>query len=214
MTRSKSSKRWLKEHFEDAYVNRAHREGLRSRSVYKLEEIQRKDHILRPGMTVIDLGAAPGGWSEYAAGIVGAQGRIIALDILPMASVAGVETVQGDFRDQLVLEQLLGTLGNHTPDLVMSDMAPNTSGMDAVDQPRAMLLSELAAELAEQVLGRNGSLLVKVFQGEGFDQLVRTLRRRYERVVIRKPKASRPRSREVYCLAWHYRDGVMSKAAR
>jgi 23S rRNA (uridine2552-2'-O)-methyltransferase len=200
MGRSKSSHQWLKSHFDDEYVKRAQREGYRSRAVYKLAEIQQKDHLLRPGMTVVDLGAAPGGWSQYAAPLLGAKGRIIALDILPMDALPGVEFIQGDFREDEILGELAGILGKTRVDLVMSDMAPNISGMDAVDQPRSMYLAELAADFAAQVLGKGGDLLFKAFQGEGFDESLRDLRSQYQKVQIRKPRASRPRSREVYVL--------------
>jgi 23S rRNA (uridine2552-2'-O)-methyltransferase len=201
MARSKSSHRWLREHFDDEFVKRAQREGWRSRAVFKLEEIQRRDHILKPGMSVVDLGAAPGGWSQYALGIVGRSGRVVAMDILPMDPLPGVEFVQGDFREDGVLETLLNLLNGREIDLVMSDIAPNISGMDAVDQPRAMYLAELAVDFADRVLRPGGDLLVKLFQGEGFDTLLKDLRSRYARVCMRKPRASRPRSREVYALA-------------
>jgi 23S rRNA (uridine2552-2'-O)-methyltransferase len=201
MARSKSSHRWLKEHFDDEYVKRAQREGYRSRAVFKLEEIQQKDHILKPGMAVVDLGAAPGGWSQYALGVVGRKGSVVAMDILPMEPLPGVAFVQGDFRDDAVLEQLLNLLNGREIDLVMSDIAPNISGMGVVDQPRAMYLAELAVDFADRVVRPGGDLLVKVFQGEGFDELVKDLRSRYNKVVMRKPKASRARSREVYALA-------------
>jgi 23S rRNA (uridine2552-2'-O)-methyltransferase len=201
MARSKSSHRWLKEHFDDEFVKRAQREGYRSRAVFKLEEIQRKDHILKPGMSVVDLGAAPGGWSQYALGLVGRKGRVVAMDILPMEPLPGVEFVQGDFREETVLEVLLNRLNGREIDLVMSDIAPNITGVDAVDQPRAMYLAELAVDFADRVLRPGGDLLVKLFQGEGFDPLLRDLRARYDKVVMRKPRASRPRSREVYALA-------------
>jgi len=201
MARSKSSHRWLKEHFDDEFVKRAQREGWRSRAVFKLEEIQRRDHILKPGMSVVDLGAAPGGWSQYALGIVGRTGRVVAMDILPMEPLPGVEFVQGDFREDDVLETLLNLLNGREIDLVMSDIAPNISGMDAVDQPRAMYLAELAVDFADRVVRPGGDLLVKLFQGEGFDSLLKDLRSRYDKVLIRKPRASRPRSREVYALA-------------
>ena len=201
MGRSKSSQQWLRKHFDDEYVKRAQREGYRSRAVYKLDEIQQKDHILRPGSVVVDLGAAPGGWSQYAAQVLKDKGRIIALDILPMDSLPGVEFLQGDFREDDVLNALNELLGDATVNLVMSDMAPNISGMDAVDQPRSMYLVELAADFAASVLGKGGDLLFKGFQGEGFDSLLKDLRGQYRKVLIRKPKASRPRSREVYVLA-------------
>jgi 23S rRNA (uridine2552-2'-O)-methyltransferase len=201
MARSKSSHRWLKEHFADEYVKRAQREGWRSRAVFKLEEIQEKDRILKPGMTVVDLGAAPGGWSQYALGKLGRDGAIVATDILPVEPLSGVEFVQGDFREEKVLEELLNRLKGREIDLVMSDIAPNISGMHAVDQPRAIYLAELAVDFADRVVRPGGDLLVKLFQGEGFDALLKDLRSRYDKVLIRKPKASRPRSREVYALA-------------
>ncbi len=210
MARSKSSHRWLRSHFDDEFVKRAQREGFRSRAVYKLDEIQHKDRILKPGMTIVDLGAAPGGWSQYAARVLRGQGHIIAMDILPMEPLDGVEFVQGDFREDEVLEALMEKIDDRAIDLVMSDMAPNISGMEAVDQPRSMYLAELAVDFAAQVLREGGDLLFKAFQGEGFDDLVKLLRGQYREVRIRKPKASRPRSREVYVLARHYRAANMS----
>ena len=210
MARSKSSQRWLKSHFDDEYVKRAQREGYRSRAVYKLEEIQQKDRLLRPGMVLVDLGAAPGGWSQYAARRLKGRGRIIALDILPMEPLDGVEFLQGDFMENEPIDLLMELLGNDAPDLVMSDMAPNISGMDAVDQPRSMYLAELAVDFSGNVLRKGGDLLFKAFQGEGFDVLVKTLRSQYKQVKIRKPRASRPKSREVYVLAQHYRAVDMS----
>ena len=201
MGRSKSSHQWLRKHFDDEFVKRAQREGYRSRAVYKLDEIQQKDRILRPGSVVVDLGAAPGGWSQYAAQQLGDKGRIVALDILPMESLPGVEFLQGDFREDEALAALLELLDSATVSLVMSDMAPNISGMGAVDQPRSMYLVELAVDFAATVLGKGGDLLFKGFQGEGFDALLRDLRGQYRKILIRKPKASRPKSREVYVLA-------------
>lgn len=201
MARTKSSSRWLKEHFDDEYVKRAQREGWRSRAVYKLEELHEKYRLLKPGMTVVDLGAAPGGWSQYAEKVVGASGRIVALDILPMEPLPGVDFIEGDFRDEAVLARLEAGLGDRAIDLVMSDMAPNISGMDAVDQPRTMYLVELAADFARQRLRLGGTFICKVFQGEGFDALVQSLRKDYAKVTVRKPKASRARSREVYLVA-------------
>ena len=205
MARSKSSKRWLNEHFEDEFVLRAQKEGYRSRAIYKLIEIQQKDHILKPGMTVIDLGAAPGGWTEYAVKQLGRQGRMIALDLLPMEPVAGVEIIQGDFREDAILQQLLDLMGGASADLVISDMAPNISGMEVVDIPRAYYLAELALDLSRQVLKPGGGLLVKLFQGEGFDAYQKDLKQDFKRVVMRKPKASRARSREIYALATGYK---------
>ncbi len=201
MGSSKSSQKWLKEHFDDVWVKRAQREGYRSRAVYKLDEIQQKDRILRPGMTVVDLGAAPGGWSQYALQQLHGKGRVVALDILPMEPLPGVDFIQGDFRDNDVLEALLEKTAGAPVDLVMSDMAPNISGMKAVDIPRSMYLVELAVELADKVQGEGGNLLFKAFQGEGFDAVLKNLREKYGKLLIRKPKASRPRSREVYVLA-------------
>jgi 23S rRNA (uridine2552-2'-O)-methyltransferase len=201
MARSKSSHRWLKEHFDDEYVKRAQREGYRSRAVFKLEEIQKKDRLLKPGMSVVDLGAAPGGWSQYAAALVGAKGSVVAMDILAMEPLPGVEFLQGDFREDVVLEQLLNLLSGREIDLVMSDIAPNITGMGAVDQPRAMYLAELTVDFADRVLRPGGDLLVKLFQGEGSEMLLKDLCTRYDKLVIRKPKASRARSREVYALA-------------
>jgi 23S rRNA (uridine2552-2'-O)-methyltransferase len=205
MARSKSSGKWLREHFDDEYVKRAQKQGFRSRAVYKLLEIQEKDKLLKSGMTVIDLGAAPGGWSQVAADTVGDKGRVIALDILPMDALAGVEVITADFRDEAGLQNLLNTLGDDRVDLVMSDMAPNISGMNSVDQPRAMYLAELAMDLANQVLRKGGDIVVKVFQGEGFDPYLKQVREAFDKVVIRKPKASRPRSREVYILGRGYK---------
>ncbi|WP_126454600.1 23S rRNA (uridine(2552)-2'-O)-methyltransferase RlmE [Sulfuriflexus mobilis] len=200
MARSKSSSRWLKEHFDDEYVKMAQKEGYRSRAIYKLLEIQEKDHVIKQGMSIVDLGAAPGGWSQLAANLVGKKGRVIALDILPMSSLSGVEIIEGDFRDDEVMARLMDTLNNDKVDLVMSDMAPNMSGMSGVDQPRAMYLAELTLDLASKVLREGGDILVKVFQGEGFDDYLRSLRAVFTKVQSRKPKASRPRSREVYLL--------------
>ena len=201
MARSKSSHQWLKKHFDDEFVKRAQREGWRSRAVYKLEEIDQKYRLIRPGMTVVDLGAAPGGWSQYAEKVLAGKGRIIALDILEMDPLPGVEFIQGDFTEDEPLDLLMKKLDGSKVDLVLSDMAPNISGMQAVDQPRSIYLVELAIDFAAKVLGNNGNLLFKAFQGEGFEDIVRTLRGQYRKVLIRKPRASRPRSREVYVLA-------------
>lgn len=201
MARSKSSQRWLGEHFSDPYVKQAQQEGYRSRAVYKLKEIQEKDHILRPGMQVVDLGAAPGGWSQYATQMVGQRGRVVASDILPIDPLPLVEFVQGDFREDAVLQAILACLDGAKADIVISDMAPNMSGMDAVDQPRTMHLCELALDMANQVLKPNGTFLVKLFQGEGAEAFLREVRSHFRVVKIRKPAASRPRSREVYVLA-------------
>ncbi|MCP5351804.1 MAG: 23S rRNA (uridine(2552)-2'-O)-methyltransferase RlmE [Chromatiales bacterium] len=201
MARSKSSSRWLKEHFDDEFVQEAQKEGWRSRAVYKLEEIQKRDKLIRQGMTVIDLGAAPGAWSQYVAREVGHKGRVIALDILPMDAFADVEIITGDFREEETLNALRETLGDAPVDVVLSDMAPNMSGVEAVDQPRSMYLAELALELAREVLKPGGDLLVKVFQGAGFEEYRRNMQAAFGKLQSRKPKASRPRSREVYLLA-------------
>lgn len=200
-TRSKSSHRWLQEHFSDPYVKKAQAEGLRSRAAYKLEELVERDRLLKPGMVVVDLGAAPGGWSQWVRQALGDKGRVIALDILDMPALAGVEFLHGDFREDAVLSQLVATLDGQLVDLVLSDMAPNMSGVDAVDLPRAMHLAELAMDFADRHLRVGGTFLIKLFQGVGFDDYVRDLRRRYAKVVIRKPAASRKRSPEVYALA-------------
>jgi 23S rRNA (uridine2552-2'-O)-methyltransferase len=200
--RSKSSARWLAEHVSDEYVKRAMKEGWRSRAVFKLAQIQETERLLRPGLRCVDLGAAPGGWSQYAARIVGTGGgRIVATDILPMDAIPGVEFVQGDFRETAILEQVLHLVGAEKVDLVLSDMAPNMAGIDAVDQPRAMYLAELALEFADRVLAPGGDLLLKLFQGAGFDQIIKDARSRYAKVVTKKPKASRSRSPEIYLLA-------------
>jgi 23S rRNA (uridine2552-2'-O)-methyltransferase len=205
MSRSKSSHHWLKEHFDDEYVKRAQQEGYRSRASFKLLEINEKDHLLKPGMTVVDLGAAPGGWAQIAADIVGAKGYVAALDILPMDPIPEVDIIEGDFREQAVLDQLLALLKDKPVDLVMSDMAPNISGMKTVDQPKAMYLAELALDLARTVLKPGGNFVVKVFQGEGFEPFLKDMRSQFDKVVSRKPKASRPRSREIYLLGKGYR---------
>ena len=206
MGRSKSSHRWLREHFNDHYVKQSQKEGYRSRASYKLQELQEKDRLIKPGMTVVDLGAAPGGWSQVAAELVGHKGRVLASDILPMDALAGVEFVQGDFTEESVFEELLGRLGDERADLVISDMAPNMSGVRAVDQPASMYLVELAVDMARNVLKPGGAFVAKVFQGEGFDELIRDLRSQYQTVVTRKPGASRPRSREVYVVARGFKD--------
>ena len=207
MARKKSSsKSWLKEHFRDPYVQQAQRDGYRSRSCYKLLELQQKDKLIKPGMTVIDLGSAPGGWSQVAGKLVGRKGRVIASDILPMDSLEDVEFIQGDFTEEAVFEHIMAATGDQPVDLVISDMAPNMSGMSAVDQPRSMYLVELALDMARQVLRPGGAFVCKVFQGEGFDELLRDARSSFGKVLTRKPAASRPRSREVYLVARDYRD--------
>jgi 23S rRNA (uridine2552-2'-O)-methyltransferase len=201
MKRSKSSSRWLQEHASDPYVKRAHREGWRSRAAFKLEQIQRAEKLLRPGMIIVDLGAAPGGWSQFAARALQGRGEIFAVDILAMPHIPGVTFIEGDFQDQALLDRLLAALAGRPVDLVMSDLAPNMSGIDAVDQPRSMNLAELALELSTQVLKPGGDLLLKVFQGAGFQELVQAARRHFTTVKMRKPDASRARSAEMYLLA-------------
>ena len=203
--RSKTSKRWLKEHFDDKYVQQAQAEGYRSRAAYKLLEIQEKDHLFRPGMTVVDLGAAPGGWTQVAARLVGDEGFVLASDILPMDPVPGVAFVEGDFREDAVYQQIIETLNGRPVDLVISDMAPNMSGMKSVDQPRAMYLVELALDMVDQVLAPGGHFLVKVFQGEGFQEYRQALQQRFKSLATRKPEASRARSKELYLLASGYK---------
>ncbi|MGN6236627.1 23S rRNA (uridine(2552)-2'-O)-methyltransferase RlmE [Dyella sp.] len=201
MPRSKSSSRWLREHFDDVYVKKAQAEGVRSRAVYKLEELIERDRLLKPGITVVDLGAAPGGWSQLVRQRLGDTGKVVALDILPMQGIAGVDFLQGDFRKADVLSQLEARLDNQKVDLVLSDMAPNMSGVALADQIRSMDLAELALDFSRQWLKPGGSFLIKLFQGTGFDDYLRSLRADFSRVTMRKPKASRARSREVYALA-------------
>jgi len=202
--RTKSSRRWLDEHVNDPFVQRASREGWRSRAVFKLEEIDLKEHLIRPGMRILDLGAAPGGWSQYASRKLQGQGSIIALDLLEMDPLPGVQVIRGDFREQAVLETLMAALGGQRADLVLSDMAPNISGMAAVDQPRAMYLVELSLDLCQQALAPGGSLLVKLFQGAGSQEFLAQLRQAFGKVKVIKPRASRARSREVYVLARNF----------
>ncbi len=204
MKKSSSSRRWLDRHFKDEFVKKAKKEGYRSRAVYKLLEIHERGRLLKPGQVVLDLGAAPGGWAQLARKLVGAEGAVVALDILPMDPLPGVDFIQGDFREKAVLEQLRGVLDGRPVDLVISDMAPNVTGMAAVDQPRAMYLCELALDFAREVLSPGGGMVIKVFQGEGFDPFLRDLRSSFSRVVTRKPKASRPHSREMYLVAENY----------
>jgi 23S rRNA (uridine2552-2'-O)-methyltransferase len=203
--RSRSSDRWLKEHFSDPFVQRAQNEGWRSRAVFKLEEIDRREKLLQAGSVCLDLGAAPGAWSQYAAKRVGARGRVVASDILPMPPLPGVEFVQGDFREAEVFEQLLALLPPGQVDIVLSDMAPNLSGMDVIDQPRSLHLAELALEMAARVLKPGGDALIKVLQGAGFPELLKGARERFARVRLVKPPASRSRSPEIYLLARQFR---------
>jgi len=201
MARSKSSKGWLDEHFKDKYVQQSQQDGYRSRACYKLLELNKKDKLIKKNMTVIDLGSAPGGWSQVAAELVGDNGTVIASDILPMDNIAGVEFVQGDFTEDSVFEEIMNVMHGFKADLVISDMAPNMSGMADVDQPRAMHLVELALDMAVNTLEVGGAFVAKVFQGEGFDESLAVARKHFTRVVTRKPDASRARSREVYWVA-------------
>ncbi|MGH8131004.1 MAG: RlmE family RNA methyltransferase [Steroidobacteraceae bacterium] len=199
--RSKSSGRWLEEHFSDPFVRRAQDAGLRSRAVFKLEEIDRAEKLIFPGAVIVDLGAAPGGWSQYAARRLAGSGIVFALDLLPMDEIPGVTVIQGDFREQAVLEELLSRLGERRADLVMSDMAPNISGVDVIDQARAADLEALALDFSRRVLGPQGALVMKVFQGAGFQELLADARRDFQAVRMRKPRASRQRSSETYLVA-------------
>ncbi|CAM3708169.1 23S rRNA (uridine(2552)-2'-O)-methyltransferase RlmE [Pseudomonas wadenswilerensis] len=205
MARSKTSLGWLKEHFNDPYVKKAQKDGYRSRASYKLLEIQEKYRIIRPGMSVVDLGAAPGGWSQVTSRLIGGQGRLIASDILEMDSIPDVTFIQGDFTQDEVLAQILEAVGNSHVDLVISDMAPNMSGTPAVDIPKAMFLCELAIDLATRVLKPGGDFLIKIFQGEGFDVYLKDARQKFDKVQMLKPDSSRDRSREQYLLARGYR---------
>ena len=199
--RSKSSSKWLSEHHADKYVQRAHKEGWRSRAVFKLDEINQKERFIKPHIVVVDLGAAPGGWSQYAAKIMGKHGTILATDILEMEPIEHVDFIQGDFRENVVLNAIEDKVAANTADLVMSDMAPNMSGNQGVDQPSSMYLCELALEMSTKLLKPGGSFVTKIFQGEGFDEFVKTARLAFKTVKVRKPDASRPRSREVYLVA-------------
>jgi 23S rRNA (uridine2552-2'-O)-methyltransferase len=205
--RSKSSANWLREHFNDPFVKQAQKDGYRSRASYKLLEIQEKDRLIRPGMSVIDLGAAPGGWSQVTSRLIGGQGRLIASDILEMDSIPDVTFIQGDFTQDAVLQQILDAVGDSHVDLVISDMAPNMSGTPEVDMPRAMFLCELALDLATRVLKPGGDFLIKIFQGEGFDMYLKDVRTKFDKVQMRKPLSSRDRSREQYLLARGFRGG-------
>ncbi|MGB4499040.1 MAG: 23S rRNA (uridine(2552)-2'-O)-methyltransferase RlmE [Methylococcaceae bacterium] len=201
MARTKSSTQWMQEHFDDPYVKMAQAQGYRSRAVFKLKEINDKDNLIKSGINVVDLGAAPGGWSQFARQLLGKNGRLVALDILPMEPLEGVDMIIGDFREEAVLNELYAVLNNAPIQLVLSDMAPNMSGNKSTDQARAMYLCELALDTAKTVLAKNGTFLVKVFQGEGFEAYFKEVQQAFNTVIIRKPKASRPRSNEVYILA-------------
>lgn len=204
MAQTKGGRQWMQEHLNDEYVQRAQKEGHRARAIYKLMEMDERDRLIKPGHYVVDLGAAPGSWSEYAVTKIGKKGRVFALDLLEIVPIKGVDFIQGDFRSDEVLDQLMKLIENHPVDLVMSDMAPNISGMRAVDQPRAMYLAELSLELARNVLKPGGDLLIKIFNGEGLDEFKKVLRADFDKLIIRKPKASRARSRENYLLARGY----------
>lgn len=200
MKRSKSSSRWLNEHVNDPYVKRAQKDGYRSRASYKLLELNEKDKLVRPGMLVMDLGSAPGGWSQVAGKIVGEKGRVIASDILPMDPLDNVDFIQGDFTEDSVFQQILAQLDGRQPDLIISDIAPNISGVAVADQASSMYLVELTLDMVRQVLKPGGNYAVKVFQGEGSEAFLKDVRSSFEKVMIRKPEASRPRSREVYLV--------------
>jgi 23S rRNA (uridine2552-2'-O)-methyltransferase len=202
--RSKSSRQWLHEHFSDPFVKRAQNEGWRSRAVFKLEEIDRRERLLKPGQVCLDLGAAPGAWSQYARRKVGPPGRVIATDILEMTGITGVEFVQGDFREEEVFNRILALLPQGSVDVVLSDMAPNMSGMDVIDHAKSAYLGELALDMSERVLKPHGHALIKVFQGAGFQELVQAARRKFARVKLHKPAASRARSAEMYLLAMDF----------
>ncbi|HIO97378.1 MAG TPA: 23S rRNA (uridine(2552)-2'-O)-methyltransferase RlmE [Leucothrix sp.] len=209
MARSKSSGSWLKEHFDDEYVKLSQKEGYRSRAIYKLKEIQQKDQLIKHGMQVVDLGAAPGGWSQYAVELVGSNGRVVASDILPIDPLPFVEFIKGDFTEQSVLDEILGVLHkkdkNAKADVVISDMAPNVTGVETIDQPKSIYLCELSLDMARIVLKQGGSFVAKVFQGDGSDAFIKDVKSSFKQVKIRKPKASRPRSREVYIVALDFR---------
>ena len=200
MAKSKN-RTWIKQHVKDPYVVQSQRDGYRSRASYKLLEIVEKNRLIKPGMTVVDLGSAPGGWSQVAAKLVGHKGVVVAVDILPMNPIAGVEFIQGDFTEEKILNEVVEKIGNNAVDLVISDMAPNLTGMKAVDQPAVVYLAELAVELAQQVLTKEGVFIAKLFQGEGFDEFVRNTRNVFNVVALKKPDASRAKSREVYLVA-------------
>ncbi|OGT23064.1 MAG: 23S rRNA methyltransferase [Gammaproteobacteria bacterium RIFCSPHIGHO2_02_FULL_42_13] len=200
MTQSKSSKNWLTEHFKDGYVKQAKDAGYRARSAYKLLEIQKKDHLIKPGMVIVDLGAAPGGWSQVAVELLKGRGQMFALDILPMEPISGVDFIQGDFTDNQVFDEFLRHLDGRKVDLVLSDMAPNLSGISVTDQARSIYLAELALDFAERVLKPEGKCLTKVFQGAGLPAYRKALEATFKKVVVRKPKASRDRSAEIYLL--------------
>jgi 23S rRNA (uridine2552-2'-O)-methyltransferase len=201
VAKTSSSVRWINEHLKDEFVKKAKKEGYRSRAAYKLLEIIDKDQIIKTGFKVLDLGAAPGGWSQVAIKIVGKTGQVIATDILPVESIANVEFLQGDFTEERIYKKLLNLTNKQKINVVLSDMAPNMSGQISIDQPKSMYLAELALDMATKVLSHNGHFVVKIFQGDGFDGFIQNSRKNFKKVIIRKPKASRPRSKEVYLIA-------------
>jgi len=211
MSRSKSSGNWLQQHVNDPYVKQAQKDGYRSRASYKLIQLNEKDKLIRPGMLIVDLGSAPGGWSQVAAKLVGAKGKVIATDILPMDPLENVDFILGDFTEQAVVDQILARLENRKPDLIICDIAPNISGIDVADQASSMYLVELALDMARQVLKPKGDFVAKVFQGAGSEAYLKELRRSFEKLLIRKPAASRPRSREVYVVAKGFKGGVAAR---
>jgi 23S rRNA (uridine2552-2'-O)-methyltransferase len=211
MSRSKSSGNWLQQHVNDPYVKQAQKDGYRSRASYKLIQLNEKDKLIRPGMLIVDLGSAPGGWSQVAAKLVGAKGKVIATDILPMDPLENVDFILGDFTEQAVVDRILARLENRKPDLIICDIAPNISGIDVADQASSMYLVELALDMARQVLKPKGDFVAKVFQGAGSEAYLKELRRSFEKLLIRKPAASRPRSREVYVVAKGFKGGVAAR---
>jgi len=213
LKRSKSSRRWLEEHINDPYVKQAQKDGYRSRAAYKLLELNEKDKLIRPGMLIMDVGSAPGGWSQVAGFLVGDNGRVLATDILPMDALVNVDFIQGDFTEEVVFNQILVALNGQRPDLIISDIAPNISGIDSADQATSMYLAELTLDMARQVLKPKGNFVSKVFQGEGSDDFLKELRTSFEKVLIRKPAASRPRSREVYVVAKGFKPNTLEAGA-
>ncbi|MEO7773953.1 MAG: 23S rRNA (uridine(2552)-2'-O)-methyltransferase RlmE [Steroidobacteraceae bacterium] len=210
MARSKSSTNWLQEHLSDPYVKQAQKDGYRSRSAYKLIQLDERDRLLRPGMLVVDLGSAPGGWSQIAGRMVGSKGRVVATDILDMDCLPNVEFIKGDFTDEAVLAQIFAALGDRKPELIICDIAPNISGVDSADQASSMYLVELALDMARQVLKSRGTFVTKLFQGAGSEDYLKLVRKSFEKVSVRKPAASRPRSREVYLVAKGFKPGAVA----
>jgi 23S rRNA (uridine2552-2'-O)-methyltransferase len=206
MARSKSSNNWLQEHVNDPYVKQAQKDGYRSRASYKLLQLNEKDKLIRPGMLIVDLGSAPGGWSQVAGRLVGEKGRVVATDILPMDPLRNVEFIEGDFTEEAVLQQIIEHLGSSHPDLILCDIAPNITGIDSADQASSMYLVELALDFARQALKPRGDFVAKMFQGAGSDAFLKEIRSSFDKVSVRKPAASRPRSREVYIVARGFRE--------